>query len=46
MEKKERRGLIRERKFSVKERGLTAVDHAAGIVQAYLLLKERVQEQR
>lgn len=46
VEKRERRGLIRERKFSVKERGLTAVDHAAVIVQAYLLLKERVQEQR
>ena len=46
VEKRERRGLIRERKFTVKERGLTAVDHAAVIVQAYLLLKERVQEQR
>ncbi len=35
-------GLIREEKFTVKERGKTACDHAAIIVQAMLLLMSRI----
>ena len=38
----ERKGLIREKKYSVSEGGGIAVDHAAIIVQAFLLLKERI----
>ena len=38
----EREGLIREKKYAVSEGGGIAVDHAAIIVQAFLLLKERI----
>lgn len=41
VEKKERKGLIREKKFTVKEGGILAVDHAAILLQAYLLLQSR-----
>lgn len=41
VKRRERRGLIREKKFSVIENGGTAVDHAAVITQAFLILKER-----
>ena len=42
VERRTRRGMIREQKFTVKDRGMTAVDHAAIIVQAYLILAERM----
>ena len=35
-------GLIREEKFSVEEMGMLAADHAAIIVQALVLLKNRL----
>lgn len=38
----ETRGLIREKKYAVSDPGKIAVDHAAILVQAYLLLKERI----
>ena len=37
---------VREQKFTVKDRGMTAVDHAAIIVQAYLILEERMKRSR
>lgn len=40
--KKERKGLIREKKYTVTDRGMTAVDHAAIITQAVEILKSRV----
>lgn len=40
--RKERKGLIKEKKFAVTDPGEIAVDHAAIIVQAYLLLRERI----
>lgn len=42
VERKVRKGIIREQKFTVKDRGITAADHAAIIVQAYLILEERM----
>lgn len=42
VERRIRRGIIREQKFTVKDRGMTAVDHAAVIVQAYLILERRM----
>lgn len=42
VKKTETRGLIREKKYTVCDRGSIAVDHAAILVQAYLLLKERI----
>lgn len=42
VEERIRQGLIREQKFSVKEAGKTASDHAAIIVQAYQILKGRL----
>ena len=41
VEQKRRRGLIREESFTVKDCGMIAVDHAAIIVQALTILKER-----
>ncbi|HJD45708.1 MAG TPA: NUDIX hydrolase [Candidatus Mediterraneibacter norfolkensis] len=41
--KKERTGLIREKKYEVAERGITAVDHAAIIVQAMEILRSRLR---
>lgn len=38
----EKKGLIREKKYTVTDQGGIAVDHAAIILQAYLLLKERL----
>ena len=46
VERRVREGLIREQKFTVKDRGMTAVDHAAIIVQAYLILEERMKRSR
>ena len=43
VERRVRKGLVREQKFTVKDRGMTAVDHAAIIVQAYLILEERMK---
>lgn len=40
---RETKGIIRERKFTVTDRGKIAVDHAAIIVQAFLILRERLQ---
>ena len=42
--KRERKGLIREKKYFVTDGGLIAVDHAAIIVQAMEILKERVAD--
>ena len=44
VKKTERKGLIREKKYTVSDGGGIAVDHAAVIVQAYLLLKKRIRE--
>lgn len=41
VEHKRRTGLIREESFTVKDCGMIAVDHAAIIVQALTILKER-----
>lgn len=41
VEQKRRMGLIREESFTVKDCGMIAVDHAAIIVQALTILKER-----
>lgn len=41
--KRERTGLIREKKYVVTDRGMTAVDHAAIIVQAMEILKLRLR---
>lgn len=41
VEQKRRMGLIREEAFTVKDCGMIAVDHAAIIVQALTILKER-----
>lgn len=41
--KKERKGLIREKKYTVLDRGMTAVDHAAIIVQAMEILERRIR---
>lgn len=41
--KKERKGLIREKKYTVTDRGMTAVDHAAIIVQAMEILERRIR---
>lgn len=41
--KKERKGLIREKKYTVLDRGMTAVDHAAIIVQAMEILEQRIR---
>ena len=46
VERRVREGLVREQKFTVKDRGMTAVDHAAIIVQAYLILEERMKRSR
>lgn len=46
VERRVRKGLVREQKFTVKDRGMTAVDHAAIIVQAYLILEERMKRSR
>ncbi len=40
--RRETKGLIREKKYTVSDGGGIAVDHAAIIVQAFLLLKERL----
>lgn len=42
VERKLRKGMIREEKFTVKEAGMTAVDHAAIIVHALCILKQRL----
>lgn len=42
VERKLRKGIIREEKFTVKEAGMTAVDHAAIIVHAMCILKQRL----
>ncbi|MGN1164918.1 MAG: NUDIX domain-containing protein [Lachnospiraceae bacterium] len=42
VEEKVREDLIREKKFSVIDPGMIACDHAAIIVQAYNILKERI----
>lgn len=42
VKKTERKGLIREKKYTVEENGGIAVDHAAIITQAFLLLKGRL----
>lgn len=42
VKKTERKGLIREQKYTVCDCGGIAVDHAAIIVQAFLLLKSRI----
>ena len=42
VKKTETKGLVREKKYTVSDGGGIAVDHAAIIVQAYLLLKERI----
>lgn len=44
VEERVREGLVREKKFSVIEPGIIACDHAAIIVQAYNILKERIEE--
>lgn len=44
VEEKIREGLIKEKKFSVKEAGKIASDHAAIIVQAFNILKGRLPE--
>ncbi len=37
-----RRGLVREEHFTVSEQGMIAVDHAAIVVQAMLILRGRL----
>lgn len=44
VEERIRQGLIKEQKFSVKEPGEIACDHAAIIVQAFMILKDRLRE--
>lgn len=44
VEKQERIGRIREKKYTVKDGGKLAVDHAAILLQAYLLLQSRTEE--
>lgn len=44
--KKERTGLIREKKYVATDRGMTAVDHGAIIVQAMEILQRRLMHAR
>lgn len=42
--KEERQGLVRERKYKVKEGGMVAVDHAAILTQALEVIQQRIQK--
>ena len=42
--KEERQGLVRERKYKVKEGGMVAVDHAAIITQALEVVQQRIRK--
>ena len=42
--KEERQGLVRERKYKVKEGGRVAVDHAAIITQALEVVRQRIRK--
>ena len=42
--KEERRGLVRERKYKVKEGGMVAVDHAAILTQALEVIQQRIRK--
>lgn len=42
--KEERQGLVRERKYKVKEGGMVAVDHAAIITQALEMIQQRIRK--
>ena len=42
--KEERQGLVRERKYNVKEGGMVAVDHAAIITQALEVIQQRIRK--
>ena len=42
--KEERQGLVRERKYKVKEGGMVAVDHAAIITQALGVVRQRIRK--
>ena len=42
--KEERQGLVRERKYKVKEGGMVAVDHAAIITQALEVIQQRIRK--
>ena len=42
--KEERQGLVRERKYKVKEGGMVAVDHAAIITQALEVVRQRIRK--
>lgn len=44
VEEKIREGIVREQKFSVKEAGKIASDHAAIIVQAFNIIKKRLSD--
>ena len=42
--KEERQGLVRERKYKVKEGGMVAVDHAAIITKALEVVRQRIRK--
>ena len=42
--KEERQGLVRERKYKVKEGGMVAVDHAAILTQALEVIQQRIRK--
>ena len=42
--KEERQGLVRERKYKVKEGGMVAVDHAAILTQALEVVRQRIRK--
>lgn len=42
--KEERQGLVRERKYKVKEGGMVAVDHAAILTQALEVIQHRIRK--
>ena len=42
--KEDRQGLVRERKYKVKEGGMVAVDHAAIITQALEVIQQRIRK--
>ena len=42
--KEERQGLVRERKYKVKEGGMVAVDHAAILKQALEVIQQRIRK--
>ena len=42
--KEERQGLVRERKYKVKEGGMVAVDHAAILTQASEVIQQRIRK--